>query len=1051
MTHDEKFEGRTGLLAAAIRRPVSVVSVVLLVLFFGIVSVLELPIQLTPDIARPTITVSTVWPGAAPVEVESEVVEPQEEVLKRVAGLTDMESTSRLGQGEITLEFQVGTDMDQALVRVSNQLGQVPNYPENVEEPTISTSNSAGPPLAVIIIRSNYPSVSPQPYRTWVDDTILPEIERIPGVAGVRVRGGVRSEVHVDVDVEALAARGIAMSQVARAVTGELRDISAGDFDIGKRRMVVRSMLKPDRAKDLERVVIASSSEGVPVHLGDVARIEVAAGKPRDFAIADDDEAIALLPSREAGYNVLEVTEEIRRVVAELNETRFAPEGLKIEVVDDQVGYIRGAIDVVRGNLLIGGVLAMLVLLLFLRRLGAAFIISLAIPICVLGTAIGMAILGRSVNVVSLAGMTFAIGMVIDNSIVALENIDTWSKRVDDARLAAWHGVREVAGALLASTATTAAVFIPIIAWQGEVGEILRDLAYAIALSVGISFVVSVAVIPSLAAVILRSGTTRQAPLQRVASVGSAIRSAIASASSWLAKRAWSALLVVVVAVVATSALAYFLLPKMEYLPTGNRNLVFGIVLPPPGYSIEESRRNGFENQAVMMRHTGESVDGVPAIHRSFFVGDPSLFIAGGVAEDPERLTELRNFMQELHGRIPGVINFASQASLFASGIGEGRAVEIELSGPDLNALVGVGRQMMGSLREAVPGARVRPVPVLDEGAPELHVIPRREEVAELGVSPAELAFVADVYIDGRKVGEWSREGEPKIDVLLRSDAPEDAEARRMLRDAPVATGSGDVVPFSVLADVETRLGPTVVRRVERRRSVTLQVTPPDDVPFETAIEAVQEKVVGPLLASGELPPNVRIELGGSAGKLRDAQQQFGWVLLVALLISFFLLAALFEDFFAPLVVLVTIPLAAGGGVLGLTLVDTFIGEQPLDIMSAVGFLILIGVVVNNAILILDLAIGRLREGASIDDAVFGAVQDRVRPIFMSAFTSLAGLLPMAVAVGAGSELYRGVGAILLGGLFLSTLLTLFVVPCLFALLWRVRTAFLPTDVQPAE
>ncbi len=1047
----ERFEDAKGLLAVAIRRPVSVISVVLLVLFFGILSVFELPVQLTPDIARPTITVSTNWPGAAPVEVESEVIEPQEDVLKRVAGLTDMESTSRLGQGEITLEFEVGSDMDQALVRVSNQLGQVPNYPENVDEPVISTSNSAGPPLAVIIIRSIYPSVSPQPYRTWVDDVVVPEIERIPGVASVRVRGGLRSEVHIDVDVEALAARGITMSQVARSVTGELRDISAGDFDIGKRRMVVRSMLKPKQARDLERIVIASDAEGVAVRLGDVARVEVGPGKPRDFAIADDDVAIALLPSREAGFNVLEVTEEVRRVVEELNETRFAPEGLKIEVVDDQVSYIRGAIDVVRSNLMIGGVLAVMVLLLFLRRLGAAFIISMAIPICVLGTAIGMALLGRSVNVVSLAGMTFAIGMVIDNSIVALENIDTWTKKVGDARLAAWHGVREVAGALVASTATTAAVFIPIIAWQGEVGEILRDLAYAIAISVGISLVVSLAVIPSLAAIILRSNNQRELPLRRLAAVGEVARTMIADVSSWVAKRTWSAATVVVVAVVSTSLIAVELLPKMEYLPTGNRNLIFGIILPPPGYSVDESTDIGHGNQAVMMEHTGKSVEGVPAIRRSFFVGDPSLFIAGGVAENPDEIKGLRNFMQELHGRIPGVINFASQSSLFAGGIGEGRAVDIELSGPDLNALIGVGRGLMGSVQKAIPNSRVRPVPVLDEGAPELHVIPRREEAAELGIPSTELAFVADTYIDGRKIGEWSREGEPKIDVVLRAEASDAVESRRLLQDAPLATSQGDVVPFSVVADLETKLGPTVVRRVERRRSVTLQVTPPDDVPFETAIEALQTQVIEPLIASGDLPPNVRIDLGGSAGKLKDAQTQFGWVLLIALLISFFLMAALFEDFLAPVVVLVTIPLAAGGGVIGLRLVDEFIGEQPLDIMSAVGFLILIGVVVNNAILIVDRAIGRLREGASIDEAINGAVADRVRPIFMSTLTSLAGLAPMAVAVGAGSELYRGVGAILLGGLFLSTILTLFVVPPLFSLLWRLRLVFVPQKVQPAE
>lgn len=1039
------FNPESGILSKAISRPVSVVSTMILVLFFGGLAVFQLPIQLTPDIARPTINVATVWPGASPVEVESEILEQQEDVLKRVTGLLEMESTARLGRGEISLEFEVGTDIDQALVRVSNQLSQVPSYPENVDQPIISSANSTGPPLAVIIVRSNHPSVSTQPYRTWVEEVIVPEIERVPGIASVRLRGGAPTEVQVDFDVDALAARGITVNQLAQRVRAELADVSAGDFNVGKRRVIVRSKFKPAEATELEKIVIASTADGVPVRLSDVATVKVGPGKMQDIAIADGDEAIAILPQREAGYNVLEVTEQLRDVVINLNETRFEPEGLRIDVVDDQVSYIRGAIGVVQENLIVGAILAIIVLLIFLRRFTAATIISLAIPVSVLGTAIGMAALGRTINVVSLAGMTFAIGMVIDNSIVALENIDSWSKKVSDSREAAWKGIKEVAGALLASTATTAAVFIPIILWQGEVGEILRDLAYAIALSVTISFGVSILIIPSLAGVLLRSSKNDQLPLQRLAGWGEVVRQSIGRVSSWLSRKSWRAGLVTGIAVVMSVGVAFTLLPKMEYLPTGNRNLIFGIILPPPGYSVEESYETGFKNQQTMMKHTGEEdVDGVPAIRRSFFVGDPSQFLAGAATQDENRVVELRDFMQNLHSQIPGVINFASQAALFASGIGEGRAVEIELSGPDLAALVGLGRRLMGEVQKAVPGARVRPVPLLDEGAQEIHVKPRRDEVAELGVTSADLSFLADVYIDGRKIGEWGREGERKVDVKLRSQAENNAtDSLRMLQDAPVATATGETVPFGVLARMETTIGPTVIQRVERRRAVILQVTPPDDMPFETAIEAVQTQIVEPLLVSEDLPPGVNVQLSGTAGKLKDAQQQFGWVLLFALVISFLLLAALFEDFLAPVVVLVTIPLAAAGGVLGLIFIDWAVTEQPLDIMTAVGFLILIGVVVNNAILIVDGAIARLREGAELDDAVSEAVINRVRPIFMSTLTSLAGLLPMTLATGAGSELYRGVGAVLLGGLLLSTFMSLFVVPCLFSLIWRIRTTAL--------
>ena len=582
------FDAANGLLSRAISRPVSVVSVVLLVLFFGALSVFELPIQLTPDITRPTITVSTTWPGASPVEVEAEILEEQEEVLRSVQGLTRMESTARQSNGEITLEFEVGTELDTALVRVSNQLSQVPSYPQNVDQPVVSTANAAGPPLAVIIIRAEHPSVSPRPYRTWVEEDIVPQLERIPGVASVFMRGGQRTEMHVEFDIEALAARGITVSQVTERIRGELADASAGDFDVGKRRMVVRTMLAPEEAPDLERLVVATGPDQTPILLGDVANVSLGLRKATDFAIADDDDAIALLPRREAGFNVLEVTEQVRVTVERLDEEEFDPEGLEIAVVDDQVDYILGALDVVRSNLLIGALLAVIVLLVFLRRLTAASIIALAIPVCVLGTAIGMAALGRSVNVVSLAGLTFAIGMVIDNSIVALENIDTWSKRVSDRRQAAWLGIKEVAGALLASTTTTAAVFVPIILWQGEVGEILRDVAYAISLSVIISFAVAILVIPSLAAVLVDAGEeARSADDVGIASWGERVRESIARASGWLGAGWLRASAVVVTAVGLAVLVAWALLPKMEYLPNGNRNLVFSIILPPPGYSVD--------------------------------------------------------------------------------------------------------------------------------------------------------------------------------------------------------------------------------------------------------------------------------------------------------------------------------------------------------------------------------------------------------------------------------------------------------------------------------
>ena len=1049
----EDLHGAQGLLATTIARPVTVMVGVILVAVFGALSVVGLPIQLTPDVTRPIMTIGTSWPGAAPTEIESEILEPQEDALEDVDGLVEMTSTASQGSGNVTLEFEVGTDIDEALVRVSNRLAQVGTYPEAANEPVVGTSDATGPPLAVITIRvplepdGSVPEATPAAYRTWLEQEILPELERIPGVGGVRHIGGRDAEVHVDFDAGALAARGLSVASLAASVRSELRDRSGGDLRIGKRSFVVRTPLVPEDVAELERIVIGAGPDGVPIRLADVGRVRNGLREARGVAFSDDRPSMVLLLTREAGTNVLEVTREVRDRVETLNTERFAPEGLEIEVISDQTHYIEGALELVQQNLLMGALLAIFALVVFLRSFGAALVISVSIPVCVFGTALGMSLLGRSVNVVSLAGVTFAIGMVLDNSIVSLESIDTWRRRAKTAAAAALGGVREVWGAVLASTATTAAVFVPIVLWEGEVGQLLRDVAIAIALAVAFSLLVSVWVIPSLAARFLKPKPPREGADPWSVRTGLRVKTWIGARVRWLSGRTHRALAIVALAVAGSIALALTLLPPLEYLPRGNRNLVFGILVPPPGYAVEELEAIGERVQAQMAAESGEG--GV--IARSFFVGSPDRVFAGCVAQDPDAVDAALAIVRRVQSGIPGVISFSNQASLFG-GLGGGRSIEIDLSGSDLEVLTGLAGRMMGAVGETLEGAQTRPIPGLDPGAPELHVVPRREAAAGLRMAGDELGLTVDALVDGAIIGEVGPSGEPKLDVVLRGH-PGDLDANgyeepQALLGAPVATPSGHVVPLAALATLEHALGPTQIRRIERRRAITLQVSPPDEIPLEVAIDRIEREVVAPLEQEGAIPSDVRVDLSGTAADLDVATGKLIEVLLLALLISFLLLAALFEDFLAPVVVLASVPLAAAGGVGGLRLVDAFLSPQPLDLMTALGFLILIGVVVNNAILVVDGAIARLREGASLQDAVPAAVEARVRPIFMTTVTSLAGLLPMVLFGGAGAELYRGVGAIVLGGLALSSLLTLFVVPSVFTLVWRLRA---PVSAAPAD
>ncbi len=1025
----------SGLIHGAISRPVTVAVGAILVLLFGVLAVRTLPIQLTPDLTVPTLSISTAWPGASPVEIESDIIEPQEEALKTLPGLQRMTSEMRQGQGTITLELGVGANLEEAIVRVTNLLTLVSRYPAAAREPVVTTANSAGPPLAVIVVQSPA-GFDVAEYQTWLDEEITPQLDRIPGVADVRVFGGREREILVDFDPQALAARGLSAADLARTLQGELSDVSAGDVTVGKRRRVIRTIIAPTTPKAMERVVIGTGPDGTPVHLGDVATVQDSLRKATGFGLADGRPSIAMLLDREAGSNVLEVTREIRAVVAELQATRLAPEGLEMRIVSDQVDYIEEALALLRDNLLLGAGFTILVLLLFLRSVGASLIVSVAIPVSVVGTALGMALLGRNINLVSLSGTAFAVGMVVDNAIVVLENIDSWRAKVGSARRASLLGTREVAGALVASTATTAAVFLPIIAWEDEVGDLLRDVSISIALAVSISFVVSTLVIPSLGARLLK---TKRLPVSGDGDVPAAPRKGrIGRIVTAIVARPALALLVLAVGIGGPLGLGIGLVPPLEYLPSGNRNIVFGVVLPPTGSSVEAALDIGRTVQARLVRHLGVEIEDDPAVERTFFFGGADSAFMGAVAVDPNRIDDLERLVRKAQAGLPDVLAFASKAGLFDRRAGSGRAIEVDILGADQDAARALGGQLMGALMKALPGGQVRPIPTLDPGAPEDRVLPRRDRMRSLGFQTPDLGLIVDAHIDGAIIGEVGRPGEPKRDIVLRSrrDDPGDAIA---FGSIPVATPAGVVVPMAELAEHVDAIGPTVLQHIERSRALTLAVTPPRGMALETALDRVRA-TVQELTAGESLPAGLRVAFSGSADKLEAAKERLGDVLLLAVLITYLLLAALFESWLAPLSILLSVPLAGVGGLLALEAVNAFLGPQPLDMMTALGFIILIGTVVNNAILVVDGALSRLRAGDALAEAVGAATQQRVRPIFMTMSTTVAGLLPLVLFPGAGSELYRGVGAVVLGGLVFSTVFTLFVVPAFFSLLARVRS-----------
>ncbi|MEO0692939.1 MAG: efflux RND transporter permease subunit, partial [Pseudomonadota bacterium] len=505
---------------------------------------------------------------------------------------------------------------------------------------------------------------------------------------------------------------------------------------------------------------------------------------------------------------------------------------------------------------------------------------------------------------------------------------------------------------------------------------------------------------------------------------------------------------------------AWTFLPRLEYLPEGNRNLVFGLIIPPPGYNLSttETIAQRIERVAQPMWETApepQLEDGTPAIDNFFFVATPGNSFVGANTVDGSRAAELIPILSRPIFAEPGTFGFMTQPSLFGRGVGGGRTIELNISGQDLQEILGVAGQAAGIVSQLLPrseGHQFRPIPGLELGAPEVRLVPDRLRLADAGLDSSGLAATVDAFNDGLRVAEITV-GAERLNLVLKGDPALLGDQRTQdVGRFPVVTPSGEILPVSALAQVQVTAGPTEIRHRDRLRTVTLEVRPSDGLPLEAAVELLETEVVAALEQRG-LPDGVRLSVSGTADQLSQTWDAIQINLLVALVIVFLVMAILFESFVLPLVILISVPVAAAGGVGGLALLNTF-QVQPLDMLTLLGFIILVGIVVNNAILIVHQTLFHLREeGMAPIAAIEEATRNRIRPIFMSTLTSIMGMLPLVVVPGEGSELYRGLGAVVVGGLSMSAFLTLLTVPPLLRLALSGQGARSQTDAaaQPAE
>ena len=1032
----------------SIDKPIAVISAVIMVLIFGWVSLERIPIQMAPDVTRPVINVTTKWPGAAPSEIEREIINLQEDVLKGIDGLERIEGTARSNQGNIELEFAVGADMSRALLLVANRLDLISGYPDEVNQPVLSTSGTEDNAIAWFSIMQ-MPDVvnnnSLSSHGNIIDKFIREKIERVEGISSLNANGQSDREMRVVFDPVKLAKYSLTVSEVIRIIRNANASITGGDVNEGKRRYIVRTqgnLVTPDQVKNIilrSRSVNGSVSR---VAVGDIADVNLVFKERKAIARRFGEPTMTMSVTREPGSNVIETMKRLKIAVSELANGPLKKLGIVIVQLYDETDYINSAISLVLQNIIVGGSLAVLILLVFLRSWQATLVIALSIPVSVIGSFVAMAFLGRSLNVVSLAGIAFAVGMVVDAAIVVLENIFRHHQDGIGRKKAAYLGTSQVWPAVFVSALTTVMVFIPILIMELEAGQLFRDIAVAISVSVILSLLVSITLIPALSNSLLNEDSSKKFyKIFILDNFAKAFTFFWIKFSLLVVKKKYIAISTISCITFLAIIFTILFIPKLDYLPTGNRNFVFGFVQTPPGYNLATTNKitENIENSlkpywAIKENKNKNEKNGKPTINSFFTVALEGRAFMGASSTDYKRASELIPMMQNPANSEPGTRAYMFQPSLFGRSVGGGRSIDLDISGPDLEVVIETAKEAFSKVINLFPfreGHRTRPKPGLELGAPEIRILPDQILLSDNGLSTTDLGLSVDVFNDGLRVAELSL-GNERVDLTL-AGKDINKKTTQSIASLPVVASNGRIMTVNSLAEVIVTTGPTQIRRVEGERTVTLSITPAQNIPLQKAIEIVKSNVIEPMEKEG-LASGVKFNLSGTADKLTKTWNELVIDLILALIIVYLVMAVLFESFIYPFIILLSVPVAAAGGLAGLSILNIWV-QQSLDMLTILGFVILIGIVVNNAILLVHQTLYNIRKlNLDSESAIIQATKNRVRPIFMSTLTSLFGMLPLVLFPGSGSELYRGLGSVVVGGLGLSAILTMALVPPMLSL-----------------
>jgi len=1009
----------------SINRPVFITMVAFACIILGFMSVGKLGLDLFPNTSFGFVVVNTVYPGASPTEVELRVTDKLEEAVSSINGIDKVTSTSRFSFSQLFVQFELDVDERKAADEVAEKISAIRrDLPADIEEPSVVRIDPTAIPIQTWAVRSDLDASA---MRDYIEDIIRPALQKIEGVANVEIRGAAEREAHIDVDRKKLERYNMTLAQVAQKVGAETADVPSGRISLGAREEGIKTEARPRSADELANTVLAALPNGGVLRLRDVAEVSLGLEELRTLSRINGAEAVTFDVQKAGGANTVEVSKTVDAEIAKLAEVQAAKGGpqMKVEKIIDSADFIKINVSHLWEHLIVGGLMAICVIFLFMLDWRSTLISSVSLPVSIITTFFFMWQLGFTLNIMSMLGLTLAVGILIDDSVVVRENIFRHLEMGKTPKQAASEGTKEIALAVLATTFTILAVFVPVAFTGGMIGKFFREFGLTVAISVAVSMLVSFTLDPMLSTKLTQKiehdhhdKMRNRFIIGRIVRFYEGMDRAYLSILTWTMKHRIITVSVALFATVASCGLSTMM--GQDFAPRGDRGEFTVALELPAGSSLTKATQIAAQVEDILkankyFRQVATTVGPNEEVEK--------VTMRVTMSKITERTEPLSHILEGIRGQlreIPGLDFYMREAGLGDGSLDEA-PVTIYVTGPDLDELGKVAGMILAETKTA-PGVRDATM-TYRPGAIEQRVHLNRREAADRGVMNSDVAMTLRYALEGVEVGKMVRgEEDVPVRLKLRDEDRVDVAALMQLKVQSSSPGAqGALVTLDQVTDIEPATSPSAVKRRDRQRQVTITAN---------LFERTLGEVMPELQAKFDkltLPEGYAFKFGGEAERLEETNENMGTALLLGFVFIYLVLASQFESFIHPLTIMMAMPLAFIGANIGL-----FITGQNQSLSSMIGMILLMGLVTKNSILLVDYANQLRAEGMRIGEAIMKAGPTRLRPILMTSAAIILGMLPAAIGKGEGSEFYAPMSIAVIGGVITSTLLTLVVVPIFY-------------------